>query len=127
MNALAALGISRSAEELEKLCGTTATAGTPTKSILRAAGKIDGCRPVLLRERRRDIALMRLANALRIGRSVVLSWRTDVPGDHWVAAIGLLGERYQIADSADNELVMSFAVDELEERWRDTNYEGVIL
>lgn len=126
-NALQALGIERSAEELEKLCKTSATEGTPTKNILRAAGAIDGCQPVKLLETRRDIALMRLAEALRRGRPVVLSWQTEQPGDHWVAAVGVLGDRYLIADSAESELVMSFAVNEVEERWRDKKYEGVIL
>lgn len=126
-NALTAIGIDRSAEELEKACGTTATNGTPTKGIIRAASKIEGCIPVLLREKRTDIALMRLAEALRRGRPVVISWCTDTPGDHWVAAVGVLGDRYLIADSGDTELVRSFAVDELEMRWRDKSYEGVIL
>lgn len=126
-NALFAIGIERSAEELEKACGTSATNGTPTKGILKAAAKIEGCMPVLLREKRTDIALMRLAEALRRGRPVVISWTTDAPGDHWVAAVGVLGERYLVADSGDSELVRSFAVDELEARWRDKNYEGVIL
>ncbi len=126
-NGLAALGVERSAEELEKACGTSATNGTATKGIIKAASKIDGCIPVLLRERRTDIALMRLAEALRRGRPVVISWCTDTPGDHWVAAVGVLGERYLVADSGDSELVRSFAVDELEARWRDKNYEGVIL
>lgn len=127
MNALAALGIARTTAELESLCGTSATDGTPTRNILKAAGKIDGCRPVLLRERRRDIALMRLAEALRRGRPVVLSWNSAEPGDHWVAVVGVLGERYLVADSADGELVVSRGVDELEAAWKDKNYEGVIL
>ena len=126
-NALAALGIDRSAEELERLCGTTATDGTPTRGVMRAAGRIEGCAPVLIRERRRDIALMRLAEALRRGRPVVLSWCSSEPGDHWVAAVGVLGERYLVADSGDTELVMSYPVNALEAKWRDGRYEGVII
>lgn len=126
-NALTALGIERSAEELEKACGTTATNGTPTKGIYKAASKIDGCMPVLLREKRTDIALMRLAEALRRGRPVVISWCSESPGDHWVAAVGVLGERYLIADSGHSELVVSCDVAELEARWKDKHYEGVIL
>lgn len=126
-NALAALGIHRAIEELETLCKTSATDGTPLRNVVRAAGKIEGCVPVRLMETRRDIALMRLMWALRSGRPVVLSWCSQSPGDHWVAAVGRLGERYLIADSADSELVFSMSVDEVEERWRDTKYEGVIL
>lgn len=126
-NALASLGIDRSAEELERACGTTATSGTPTRGIIRAAAGIAECRPLLLREKRRDVALMRLSEALRRGRPAVLSWNCEEAGDHWVAAIGILGERYLIADSGDSELVMSYPVQVLEEKWRDTKYEGVIL
>lgn len=126
-NALAAIGIERSAEELEKACGTSATNGTPTKGILKAAAKIEGCTPALLRETRRDIALLKLEHAVRNGRPVVIAWRTQDPGDHWVAVVGVLGDRYLIADAADSELVLSLAVEELEAKWRDTKYEAVIL
>jgi hypothetical protein len=122
-----ALGISRSVEELEKLCRTSATDGTQTKNIVRAAATIEGCVPVRLLEKRTDIALLKLAEALRRGRPVIMAWCTAVPGDHWIAAIGLLGDRYLLADSADSELVTSMSVDEVEERWRDTKYEAVIL
>lgn len=126
-NALQALGIDRSAEELEKACGTNATNGTPTRGILKAAAKIDGCNAVLLREGKSDVALLKLEHALRKGRPVVISWRSQTPGDHWVAVVGVLGERFLIADAADSELVISLGVDELEAKWRDSKYEGVIL
>lgn len=126
-NALRALGIERSTEECERLCGTTATHGTPTKGIVKAATSIEGCRPVVIRERRRDIALLMLEFAMRRGRAAVLSWRSREPGDHWVACVAMLGERYLIADAADNELVLSLEVDVLAERWYDRKYEGVVL
>lgn len=129
-NALAALGVERSAEELEKACGTTATSGTPTRGILKAALKIDGCHPVKLRERRRDIALLRLKGALDWGRPAILVWCDSEgnPGGHWVAVVGMLGDRYLVADAADNELVLSFSAAEVAERWVDEGvYEGVVL
>jgi ABC-type bacteriocin/lantibiotic exporter with double-glycine peptidase domain len=126
-NALEALGIKRSAEELEKACGTSATNGTPTRGILKAASKIDGCSPWVLREARRDVALLKLEHAVRRGRPAVVAWNSGSPGDHWVAVIGVLGERYLVADSADSELVLTYSVDELEAKWRDTKYEGVVL
>jgi ABC-type bacteriocin/lantibiotic exporter with double-glycine peptidase domain len=126
-NALEAIGIKRSAEELEKACGTNATNGTPTKGILKAATKIDGCNPVLLREAKTDVALLKLEHALRRGRPAVIAWRSVEPGDHWVAVVGVLGERFLVADAADSELVVSLEVSELEAKWRDTKYEGVIL
>lgn len=126
-NALAAIGIERSAEELEKACGTSATNGTPTKGIVKAASKIDGLQPAVIRETRSDIALLKLEHAVRRGRPVVIAWCSREPGDHWVAVVGVLGERYLVADAADSELVLSHAVDELESKWRDSKYEGVIL
>lgn len=126
-NGLAALGIERSAEELEKACGTSATNGTPTRGILKAAQKIEGCNPVVLREGKSDVALLKLEHALRRGRPVIIAWRVLTPGDHWVAVVGVLGERFLVADAADSELVVSYAVDELEVKWRDTKFEGVVL
>lgn len=126
-NALEALGVQRSAEELEKACGTSATNGTPTRGILRAATKIEGCNPVVLRESKSDVALLKLEHALRRGRPVVIAWCSETPGDHWVAVVGVLGERFLVADSANSELVISYPVNELEAKWRDTKYEGVVL
>lgn len=130
MNALRSLGIMRTREELEVLCGTTMTDGTPPPKLLRAIGRIDGCQPVKIRERRRDIALLRLKGALDQGRPVVLVWQDSEgnSGGHWVAAVGMLGDRYLIADAADNELVLSHTVAEVAEKWVDEGvYEGVVL
>lgn len=126
-NALAALGIERTAAELESACGTSATNGTDPRGIYRAASKIDGCTPIRLREKRRDIALMRLSEALRRGRPVVISWNSESPGDHWTAVIGVLGDRYLVVDSACSELVVSLGVDELEASWVDGSYLGIII
>lgn len=123
-NALEALGIKRSAEELEKACGTSATNGTPTKGILKAASKIEGCNPVVLRESKSDVALLKLEHALRRGRPVVICVEQ---GAHWVSVVGVLGERFLVADAADSELVISLGVAELEAKWRANKYEGVIL
>lgn len=123
-NALSAIGIERSAEELEKACGTTATNGTPTKNVLRAAQKIEGCAPVVIREKRSDVALLKLEHAVNDGRPVLLVVDS---GEHWVAAVGKLGDRYLVADSANTELVISMTAAELEARWKDTGYEGVLL
>jgi ABC-type bacteriocin/lantibiotic exporter with double-glycine peptidase domain len=123
-NALEALGIQRSAVELEKACGTTATKGTPLRGIYRAAVKIEGCDPVVLRERRMDVAMLKLDHSVRKGRPAVLI--VD-QGNHWVAVVGTLGDRYLVADSGDSELVLSYGVGQLEGRWRDSSYEGVLL
>lgn len=123
-NALQAIGIDRSADELEKACGTTATKGTSVRGVFKAATKIEGCSPAVLRERRIDVAMLKLEYAVRRGRPVLL---TVDSGSHWIAVVGKLGERFLVADSADAELVLSYDGAQLEERWRDSSYDGVLL
>lgn len=123
-NALAAVGVVRTQQECEGLCRTTAIKGTDLRS-LQAGIKAVGRTPRVLSERRFDVAYSFLCDALRGEEAAVLC--VD-KGDHWVAAIGLLGERVLIADSADNELVLSLAPDMLKARWLSTaRYYGVIL
>lgn len=125
LNALRALGIQRTAEELESACGTTMTKGTSTAKLFKAANKIEGCSCVRINERRRDVALLKLQHALQNGRPVVIAW---ADGSHWVCAIGMLGPRYLIADAAENELVLSIEVEEVEKQWEDEGrYDGIIL
>lgn len=127
-NGLAAMGIERSAEELEKACKTSATNGTSTNNIVKAAKAIEGCHPVKVTESRADVALLKLSYAVTSGRAVVISWCSQDPGDHWVAAVGKLGDRYLIADAGDSELVTGVDAGELLKKWRDGKYyEGVIL
>lgn len=124
-NGLMALGIKRTAEELEVACGTTATLGTSTAKLIRAITRIEGCEPVKIVERRSDVAMLKLRGALQDGRPVILLWEQ---GAHWVAAVGMLGRRFLVADAADNELVLSFDADELAAQWFDgARYEGIML
>ncbi len=126
MNALRSLGIVRSREELETLCGTTMTAGTSPAKMYRGAGKLGlhGA-PTKITERRLDIAMLKLRHALLAeGRPVVMVWHA---GEHWVAAVGMLGERFLIADSADIELVISMSAEEVAEKWADGGFHGVVL
>jgi hypothetical protein len=61
------------------------------------------------------VALLRLNQALRDGAALILA----VDGDsHWVAIVGALADRYIMADSADNELVLSLSEGELAQRWQ---------
>jgi ABC-type bacteriocin/lantibiotic exporter with double-glycine peptidase domain len=129
LNALRALGIQRTAEELEALCGTTMTKGTSPGKLLAGARRVEGLTPTKLRERRREVALLRLHGAVSRGRPALLVWSSEgKPGEHWVAVVGLLGERYLIADAAENELVLSMEVDEVVQHWEDHGtYEGILL
>lgn len=126
-NALAALGIQRNEAELEHLCRTSATDGTSLRNLFKAAARIEGCTPYLIKEKRTDVALLKLTESIRRGRPAILSWRSDAPSDHWVAVIGMLGDRFTVADSGHSELVLSMPLDAVEAHWRDNVYVGVVL
>lgn len=113
-NALDAMGIVRSIEECEKLCGCTAIDGTSPGKLFKGLEAVHELDPSVLSETREEVALALLELALRAGRPVILL--VDDAG-HWVAAIGLLGKRIQIADGASNELVMSYPIGAFATRW----------
>lgn len=112
-NALAALGQPRTQDECAELCKTNATDGTPTKRLL-AAVKGLGLRGIVIKEKRAEVALLKLDHWLQRGRPAILCVDND---SHWVAAIGVLNDRILVADSADNELVLSYDRTALVERW----------
>ena len=115
-NALAALGIDRSVEELEKLLGCTATHGTTGTKMWKGLLSIAELNPVKIDESRQDVAHLRLRAALDAGRPVVCCVDNN---EHYICAIGLLGSgRVLIADSADTELVLSLDWSQLMGRWR---------
>ncbi len=123
-NALQAIGVIRTQDECARLCKTTGTEGTSAKGLL-AATRAVGREPLVINERRPDVAVLFLDNWLRVGRSAVLCVDHS---SHWVAAVGVLGERVLIADPADNELVTSLPRAKLAERWAGPNrYYGVVL
>lgn len=126
-NALMALGIERTSKELEKPLRTTATNGTELRHIVSYLKTMKECNPMPIKEKKSDVALLRLEKALRLGRPAVIGWMTEEPGDHWVAAVGMLGERYLIADAADMELVLSVSADEVLEKWNAGGFDGVVL
>lgn len=124
-NALAAIGIHRTQDELEALCKTTGTAGTSPRNLqaaIRALGRV----PVVINERRDEVAVLMLDAWLREGRPVVLC--VD-GGSHWVAAVGTLGRtQVLVADPADNELVLSYGWGNLVARWgAEGRYYGIVV
>lgn len=124
-NALAALGLLHSQTECSELCKTNATDGTSPKGLISAARQL-GRQPHALSEKRGVVAMLYLDAHLRAGRPAVLCVDND---EHWVAAIGLLGERILVADPADNELVLSYTRAGLLARWcsKTGRHYGVVL
>ena len=113
-NALAAMGITRSEDECGKLCRCTATDGTSHRNMIRAVRSIDGLMGMVIEEQKGDVAFLRLADALRTAHPLLLlvdNW------EHWIAAVGMLGGRVLVADSADNELILSMDFPTLVRRW----------
>lgn len=119
-NALEALGIRRSHEELLTLCGTTANGTTPTQLKRAVKSLTDSCSllPVEMKENVPDVALLKLAALLDDGRPVVLlvdNW------EHYVAAVGRLGRHVVVvADSADLRQTIHYPMAEFGRRWGHT-------
>ncbi len=121
-NALEALGIRRSHDELVTLCGTTGDGTSPLQLKRAITAMRDSCGlvgPGEMKDTHADIALLRLDAVLHDGRPAILlvdSW------GHWVAAVGRLGRRYIIADSADLRATVHTNPADLVARWQ---YPGV--
>jgi ABC-type bacteriocin/lantibiotic exporter with double-glycine peptidase domain len=124
-NALAALGISRTEDELIALCKTTGTEGTSSKNLMGAVRAV-GRHPLVVNERRAPIALLWLEAWLREGRPVILCVDDN---SHWVTAVGALGSRLLVADPANNELVLAYDRVGLLERWESEagRFYGVVV
>lgn len=121
-NALDALGIRRSHDELVTLCGTTADGTTPLQLKRAITALRDSCGlmgPGEMKDTHADVALLRLGAVLSDGRPAVLlvdSW------EHWVAVVGRLGHRYVVADSADLRQTIHSTPADFADRW---GYPGV--
>lgn len=116
-NALCALGVSRTAEELAVLCKVTATDGTsPTKMRHALQSLRDGCALTPWSIKARDVGSARglLWLAMHTGRPLVAVVDND---DHWVAVVGHLSHKLIVADSALNELVVSVEDIDFMKRW----------
>ena len=61
-----------------------------------------------------SLAIQFLRGELVLGRVGIIGVDR---GTHWVAVIGLLGDRFLVVDPADDELVLSLSGPELRERW----------
>jgi ABC-type bacteriocin/lantibiotic exporter with double-glycine peptidase domain len=125
-NALHALGLRRTPQELAVLCRTTAQDGTSSAKLLAAVRKLE-LSAWRIRETRDQAALGLMLYALENGRPLVC---VVDRGEHWVAVVGRLGNRVLVADSADNALILSYGLEEWLARWNcggRAPYEAVVL
>lgn len=129
-NALAALGVARSEDELIQLTGQRPS-GTSAAGILRAIKTIsEGVVPPLVGEavmwRNKDEAVRGLWWYLtERGRPLILCVDNF---DHWVACTGYLGYRFAVMDSADNRLAIYYDVAALVGRWeKDGRFYAIVV
>jgi ABC-type bacteriocin/lantibiotic exporter with double-glycine peptidase domain len=126
-NALRAMGLHRSIDELSTLCKTTAQDGTSSKKLWSAVQKLEGLQPWRLKAGKTDHASGLLFLALSTGRAVISLVDN---GEHWVSVIGHLQTKVLVADSAHNDLVLSYDLPEWLERWDcggRVPFEGLVL
>jgi hypothetical protein len=121
-NALSALGISRSEDELIKLCKQTASGGTTVQGLLGAMRSIPGVLGEPTKWRNDSDAIVGVwYQVSERGRPVIMcvdNW------DHWVVCTGHLGPRFGVVDSADNALVIYYDGAGLVKRWRHKDKRG---
>lgn len=120
-NALSALGFSDVPQEtVAELAGATATGAMPdglnAVGLQRAARRLGACVAPLSLARFED-AWLALRGALLEGRVAVLLFDK---GDHWVTAVGLLGDEVVVADPAGSVRPQWSFMDraEVERVWR---------
>ncbi len=112
VNAMEAIGVDYAVEAMAKMCRTSPVHGTSEKDIIKALVTLE--HPVReIGESSTGFALVILRGYLAGGASAILAVDQD---SHWIAAIGLCGNRFIIHDSACGTSSMSDT--ELLARWR---------
>lgn len=128
-NALEALGLTRSEDELITLCKQTPD-GTSAGGLIKAIKAISSnelpLKGIPVYWKSPDDAIVGLWwNISEHGRPTILC--VDAL-DHWVVCVGKLGKRFSVVDSADNRLLIHYTPDALLGRWvADGKYYGIIV
>jgi hypothetical protein len=124
-NALEAAGVdSPAVPELRRLASTSPVKGTSTAGICKALRNLS-ITHAKLKTKDEFVAYSALLGCLSAGSPVLLAVDDDT---HWVTAVGLLGSRVLVADSADGEVIVSLERGEVLDRWRCNDYyEGVVV
>lgn len=123
-NALEAVGIERTEDELAALSKQDAQGTSPVN--LRKAAEAVGVETVNVSEQRREVARWCLEYHLHNGHPGLIIVDND---DHWVAVIGHLNGTYIVADTADNDLLVFYSAEGLLDRWcsKNNKYCGFFL
>lgn len=113
-NALEAIGIETSQEIASKLAGTNGTHGTSERGVIKALDAL-GARPIKLHESDPGVALLQLRGYLLHGIPVIVLVDASA---HWAVAVGTLGPRVLVVDSADGGLLQSLEPEAFMARWK---------
>jgi ABC-type bacteriocin/lantibiotic exporter with double-glycine peptidase domain len=108
-NALAALGQEVHPDACEALCHTTFE-GTDENDMVGALRRL-GFRPQVI------TSWPGLLGMLVSGIPVICAMAVEEPYDHWVTAIGALGDRVVVCDSADSALVFTMEPEAWRQSW----------
>jgi ABC-type bacteriocin/lantibiotic exporter with double-glycine peptidase domain len=124
VNALEALGIGRSEDEIGALSKQD-TNGT-TSSNLRKAAEAVGVEVMNVCEQREEVAGWLIESQIRSGHPGIIVVDND---EHWISVVGILGNTFIVADPADNDLLLFYSLTGLLTRWRSPNgkYAGFFL
>lgn len=113
VNALESLGIQTTQEVVATLAKTNPQEGTYPAGMRRALEAL-GFEPLVIEVKDQDLALAAARGHLMTGRPILLcvdNW------EHWVTAIGMLGDRILIVDPADGAVTTSMNSADFLTRW----------
>ena len=102
-----------SQEVAAKLAGTNGTHGNSERGVVKAIEAL-GQRAIKLHEADPGVALLQLRGYLLHGVPVIIL--VDAAA-HWCVAVGTLGPRLLVVDSADGGLLQSLDPDSFMARW----------
>lgn len=129
-NALAALGIKRSEDELIALCKQTKDGTSSAKLVAAIKAVSTAAQPTYgeaIKWRDIESGVVGLWYIVsERGRPVILCVDKF---EHWVACVGYLGGRFMVVDSAEIGLVFYYTKEELEKRWEGPSggFHGIVV
>lgn len=122
-NAAEALGIRLTEEKAIKLAGTDPITGTSPAGMKKALKQLRLV-PEDFSHKHPGIAFLTLSGAVVNGNPVLMTVDDD---EHWIVAIGVLGPRIVVADSADPGTVAVLSPAMLMKRWRADTCYGIVV
>lgn len=122
-NAAEAVGVRITEDEAINLVGADPVEGTQPSGIKKALKKLD-LTASIVKTKDPALAYWTLVGALEHGNPAILLVDQD---EHWVSAIGILGSRVVIADSADAGTVVITEYGRLMQRWSCPEYFAIVI